>query len=100
LRSPEDSDALHDREMVQHVERGDLGIDAELLRQIAEDAAHLVLLAEHVDAVERDRAGVGILQRGDVRISELLPAPFGPSRPNILLPMVSERFLSALTPFG
>ncbi len=35
-----------------------------------------------------------------VRISELLPAPLGPTRPNMLLPMESERFLSAFTPFG
>src|SRR4249920_948914 len=33
-------------------------------------------------------------------MSELLPAPFGPRRPNIRLPIVSERFLSAFTPFG
>ncbi len=35
-----------------------------------------------------------------VRMSELLPAPFGPSRPNILLPIVRERLLRARTPFG
>jgi hypothetical protein len=35
-----------------------------------------------------------------VRMSELLPAPFGPSSPNILLPTESERFFSARTPFG
>src|SRR5580658_7332606 len=35
-----------------------------------------------------------------VRMSELLPAPFGPNRPNMRLPMVSERFFSAFTPFG
>src|ERR1700733_10618 len=33
-------------------------------------------------------------------MSELLPAPLGPTRPNILLPMESERFLSAFTPLG
>src|SRR5580698_7325727 len=33
-------------------------------------------------------------------MSELLPAPFGPNRPNMRLPIVSERFLSALTPLG
>ena len=58
-------DALHDGEVVEHVERGHLGIDAELLRQIAEDAADLVFLAEDVDAVEVDGAGVGVLQGGD-----------------------------------
>jgi hypothetical protein len=35
-----------------------------------------------------------------VRISELFPAPLGPSSPNILLPMVSDTFLNARTPFG
>src|SRR5258708_648771 len=35
-----------------------------------------------------------------VRMSELLPAPFGPSRPNMLLPTESDRFFSAHTPFG
>src|SRR5271170_4938214 len=33
-------------------------------------------------------------------MSELLPAPFGPSRPNMRLPIVSERFFSAFTPLG
>ena len=35
-----------------------------------------------------------------VRMSELLPAPLGPSKPNMLLPTLSERFLRARTPFG
>ena len=51
--------------MVQHVDGGHLRIDAELLRQIAEDFAHLVLLLEHVDAVQINGSGIGILQRGD-----------------------------------
>src|SRR5271165_1279581 len=35
-----------------------------------------------------------------VRMRVDFPAPFGPSRPNILLPMLRERFLRAFTPFG
>ena len=35
-----------------------------------------------------------------VRISEDLPAPLVPSRPNISLPMVRERFLIALAPLA
>src|SRR4051794_39073162 len=35
-----------------------------------------------------------------VRMSELLPAPLGPRSPNIRLPIVSERFFNAFTPFG
>ena len=58
-------DALHDGEVVEHVERGHLGVDAELLGQIAEDFADGVLVLEDVDAVERDGAGVGILEGGD-----------------------------------
>src|SRR5271165_1134891 len=34
-----------------------------------------------------------------VRMSELFPAPFGPSSPNITFPIESETLLSALTPF-
>ena len=40
-------------------------VNTELLRQVTEDAADLVFLTQDVDAVERDGAGVGILQRGD-----------------------------------
>jgi hypothetical protein len=58
-------DALHDGEVVEHVERGHLGIDTELLGEIAEDFADRVLVLEDVDAVERDGAGVGVLQGGD-----------------------------------
>src|SRR4051812_50011822 len=35
-----------------------------------------------------------------VRISVDLPAPFGPSRPNMPVGIVSETSCSALTPFG
>src|ERR1700683_3098019 len=35
-----------------------------------------------------------------VRMRELFPAPFGPTRPNMLFPIESERFFSAFTPFG
>ena len=35
-----------------------------------------------------------------VRMRKLLPAPLGPTRPNMLLPMESDKLLIALTPFG
>ena len=35
-----------------------------------------------------------------VRMSVDLPAPFGPSRPNMPVGIVSETFLSACTPFA
>lgn len=50
------SDALHHRQMIEHIERGDLGINAELLREIAQQLANLILLLEDVDAVEVDRS--------------------------------------------
>ncbi len=51
--------------MVKQVKGGDFWIDTELLGKIAEEAAHCIFLPEHVDAIEGDRAGVGVLQRGD-----------------------------------
>jgi hypothetical protein len=62
-------DALQAREVVEQVLGGDARVDAEVLRQVAEDAAHCVLVAQHVDvaaAVDADQAraaGVGLLQR-------------------------------------
>ncbi len=50
-------DAFEDGEMVEHVERRHLGVDAELLREIAEDFADLVFLREDVETVEVDGAG-------------------------------------------
>jgi hypothetical protein len=58
-------DALHDGEVVEHVEGRHLGVDTELLGKIAEDFADGVLVLEDVDSVERDGAGVGVLESGD-----------------------------------
>ncbi len=65
LRSAAERHPLHNGQMLQHVERGYLGIHPELLRQVAKNPANLVFLAEHVDAIEIDAARVGILQRGN-----------------------------------
>jgi hypothetical protein len=51
--------------MIEHVERGDLGINAELLREVAQQLANLILLLEDVDAVEVNRSRVRILQGRD-----------------------------------
>ena len=51
--------------MVEHVDGGHLRIDAEFLRQVAQDLANLVLLRQHVEAIQGDGSRVGILQRGD-----------------------------------
>ena len=50
--------------MFEQVLRAHLRIDAELLRQVAERLAHLILLLQHVDVAEVDAAAVRLLQRG------------------------------------
>ena len=57
--------AFHHSEMMEHVQCRNLGIDTELPGQVAEDAADLIFLAEHINAVKIDGARVGILKRGD-----------------------------------
>ena len=48
--------ALEVREMIEQVQRGDLGIQAELLRKIAQDAADVVFVVQDVDSVEDARS--------------------------------------------
>src|SRR5260370_8550830 len=66
--------------MAEHVQRGNLGIDAKLLWQVAEDAADFVFLAQHVNAIEVDRAGVRVLQRGDGPHQGTLAGAIGPHK--------------------
>ena len=65
LARPALGDALEQREVIEQVLRAHLRIDAELLRQVAERLAHLVLLLQHVDVAEADAAVVRLLQRGE-----------------------------------
>ena len=58
-------DAFEDGEVVEEIFGGDFGVEAELLREVSEDAADRVFLAEDVDVAERGAAGVGFLQRGE-----------------------------------
>src|SRR5262249_2948723 len=58
-------DYFEDGEVIQHVDGGELGVDAELLGKVAEELADFILLCENVDAVKNDIAGVGVLERGD-----------------------------------
>src|SRR6185369_3034046 len=48
--------ALQHREMIEHVQRADLRIHAEVLRQIAERATDAILVDRDVDAIENDAA--------------------------------------------
>ena len=59
------SDALEHCEVIEQVLRADFGIDAELLRQVAERLAYFVLLVQHVDLTETNGALVRILQCGE-----------------------------------
>jgi hypothetical protein len=76
-------DALEHRHLVEHRVGRDARIDAEILRQIAERAAQPLGLGEHVDVAERIVPAVGAWSVATVRISVDLPAPLGPSRPNM-----------------
>ena len=97
---PGGGDAFQHCEVIQQVDGGEFRVDAELLRQIAEDFADFGLLLEDIDAVERMAPESGSCRVATVRMRELLPAPFGPRRPNMLFPIVKETFFSARTPLG
>ena len=51
--------------MVEESLGGDVGVDAEFLREVAEGFSDFVFLFEDVEIAERDRSGVGLLQRSD-----------------------------------
>ncbi len=55
--------ALEAGEMVQQLIGGDLGIDPEVLRQVAQQAADLVFFVQHVQFTQEHRAGIAFLQR-------------------------------------
>src|SRR5262249_7955070 len=59
------ADVLQHGEMIEQVFGGYAGINAELLRQITEDAADRVRIAHHVDAVVEHLSGRWLLQRRD-----------------------------------
>jgi hypothetical protein len=51
--------------MVKHIKCRHPGIDTKLLRQIAQNFAHFVLLGQNIKVIQVDCAGIGILQGGD-----------------------------------
>ena len=93
--------ALEHGEVIEHVVGGDPRIDAEILRQVAERAAQRIRVAR---ARRCRRSGslpeVGICSVAMQRISVDLPAPFGPSNPNMPGGTSSETESSARVPFG
>jgi hypothetical protein len=86
--------------VIEQVLGADLGIDAEFLRQVAEHPAHRILVAQHVDAVERGVPLSASCNVASVRIRLDLPAPFGPSRPNMPLGISSDTSCRARTPLA
>ena len=62
---PAPSDALQHREMIEQALRAHLWIDAELLRQVAERLAYLVLPRQDIEPAERRAAAVCLLQGGE-----------------------------------
>ena len=62
---PAIGDAFQHGEVIEQALRAHLGIDAEVLRQVAEGLADLVFLADDVDLAEGDGAGVRLLERGN-----------------------------------
>ncbi len=74
--------------MLEQILGADLRVNPEILRQVAELAPHRVLVAQHVDGFAVHAFSVALplsasCKVARVRISEDLPAPFGPSRPNM-----------------
>jgi type IV pilus biogenesis protein CpaD/CtpE len=49
----------------EQVFRRDFRVKAEFLRQIPQNAAHRILLAQHVDVTQSRAAAVGLLQRSE-----------------------------------
>jgi len=58
-------DPLEHGEVLEQSLGGDVGVDAEFLRQVAERFADFVFLLDHVQVAELDRALVWVLERGD-----------------------------------
>ena len=93
--------ALERREVIEHALGAQVRIEAELLRQVAEDLADVVGLrrGRRCRRVGRCPSRAAAAWRS-VRISVDLPAPLGPSRPNMPAGMSSETLFRARTPLA
>jgi hypothetical protein len=67
----------------EHVDGAQLGINTQLLRQVTERLAYCILFFENVDPIQKVVPQSGSCRVAMVRISVLLPAPFGPNKPNM-----------------
>jgi hypothetical protein len=57
--------AFEHGKVVEQFVSGHFRVDAEILRQVAQQAADLVFFIEHVKVAEEDRAGIAFLQGGN-----------------------------------
>ena len=74
-------EALEPREVVEQLFRGDLGIDAEVLRQVAERSVRTASLSRSTSrSPSRAVPASASCSVASVRISVDLPAPFGPEQ--------------------
>ena len=91
-------------EVIEQVVRGHLRVDAELLRQVPEQLADAAPCRASTSMAARRprsaRPASASWSVASVRISVDLPAPLGPSRPNMPAGMVSETSSSAWTPLA
>ena len=74
---PGGNQSLQHGEVVQQRLGRDSRVDAHLLRQVAQDLAHLVFLVEHVEVVKEEAPRVDALQRGDGPHQRRLPGSVG-----------------------
>ena len=72
---------LRDREVREQCDGVDVGVDAEVLRQVAEHPTDRILLGEHVDVAQADRPAIGLLQGCDRAHQRRLPGSVGPEEP-------------------
>ena len=69
--------AFQFREVIEHSLGAQIRVEAELLRQVAENLSDVVGLGEHVDVAEANGARVRLLQRGDGAHQRRLPCAVG-----------------------
>ena len=88
---------LEGRDVVDELERREVRVEPGLLRQVAEPAADLGRCARvaRVAPEQAQLAAAGRSTVASIRISVVLPAPFGPSRPVMPVPMSSVTPASA-----
>ena len=63
---------------MEEVQGAELGVDAEFLGQVAQDAPHGGLVLEDIEAVQADRPRIRLLEGGDGAHERALARAIGP----------------------